>query len=200
MEHQITEMTENHRKTFEDLTASQERMSTELMVAIRGQRALQDPLPQMQPHIRGTDLDPILEASREEGDAGQSVMRAEIDPMVSIPEISAETLSGRGTPQEGRRRHHDTTGEGRDCYGRPHSYHHRQKVGTPLNAPTIAIKRDEEGWQEPPLLNHPNYCHRKRMKRGTKVGECLLPHLSKQGHNACPWFSQPGVSLTPDGQ
>ncbi|KAK9144197.1 hypothetical protein Sjap_004100 [Stephania japonica] len=60
----MTEMTENHRKTLEDMIAAQERMRTELMVAIRGQGAPRDPLPQMQPHIGGADLDPILEASR----------------------------------------------------------------------------------------------------------------------------------------
>ncbi|KAK9145002.1 hypothetical protein Sjap_004905 [Stephania japonica] len=64
----MTEMTENHRKTLGDLTAAQERMRTELMISIRGQRALQEPLPQMQPHIGGAYLDPILEASQEEGD------------------------------------------------------------------------------------------------------------------------------------
>ncbi|KAK9096878.1 hypothetical protein Sjap_022375 [Stephania japonica] len=82
----MTEITENHRKTLADMTAAQERMRTELMLAIRGQRAPRDPLPQMQPHIRGADLDPILEASQEEGDAVQSVMGAEIDPVIPIPE------------------------------------------------------------------------------------------------------------------
>ncbi|KAK9085710.1 hypothetical protein Sjap_026121 [Stephania japonica] len=97
----MTEMTENHRKILEDMIATQERMRTELMVAIRGQGAPRDPLPQMQPHIGGADLDPILEASQEEGDAVQSVMGAEIDPVIPIPEgkdpkRGAASVAGEG--------------------------------------------------------------------------------------------------------
>ncbi|KAK9096389.1 hypothetical protein Sjap_021886 [Stephania japonica] len=86
----MTEMTKNHRKTLKDMTAAQERMRIELMVAIRGQRALWDPQSQMLPHIRGANLDPILRASQEEGDAVQSVMGAEIDPVILILERGEE--------------------------------------------------------------------------------------------------------------
>ncbi|KAK9155122.1 hypothetical protein Sjap_002602 [Stephania japonica] len=80
-------------------------MRTELMVAIRGQGAPRDPLPQMQPHIGGADLDPILEASQEEGDAVQSVMGAEMDPVIPIPEGGKRPQKRGGVGRRrGRRR------------------------------------------------------------------------------------------------
>ncbi|KAK9130740.1 hypothetical protein Sjap_011227 [Stephania japonica] len=77
-------MTKNHRKMLEDLIAAQERIRIEMMVAIRGQRTPQDPLPQMQPHIRGADLDPY--ASGFVGGMGRRPVSdgAEIDPLGSL--------------------------------------------------------------------------------------------------------------------